>query len=207
MTSQKKISGIVFFVLCAASLLPFVHAPLALAAGFLFSFLLGNPYSEQSGKYIHYLLQACIVGLGFSLQLSEAVKAGQEGFLLTIGGITLVFLLGWLLGKALKINRPLSYLISAGTAICGGSAIAAVSPIVKPSHRDLSVALAVIFVLNSVALFVYPAVGHYFQLSQDQFGLWCAVGIHDTSSVVGAASRYGAKALSVATTVKLARTL
>ena len=127
--------------------------------------------------------------------------------MLTVVSIISVMILGYFLGKIFKLERPLSYLLSAGTAICGGSAIAAVAPIIKPSTKQISLALAIVFTLNSIALFVYPAVGHLLHLSQEQFGLWCAVGIHDTSSVVGAASKYGNEALKIATTVKLARAL
>ena len=127
--------------------------------------------------------------------------------MLTVVSIVSVMLLGFILGKVFKLERPLSYLLSAGTAICGGSAIAAVSPIIKPSTKQISLALAIVFTLNSIALFIYPAIGHLLNLSQEQFGLWCAVGIHDTSSVVGAAGKYGDEALKVATTVKLARAL
>lgn len=127
--------------------------------------------------------------------------------MLTLVSIVTVMVLGYFLGKIFKLERPLSYLLSAGTAICGGSAIAAVSPIIKPNTKQISLALAIVFTLNSIALFIYPAIGHLLNLSQEQFGLWCAVGIHDTSSVVGAAGKYGDEALKVATTVKLARAL
>lgn len=141
------------------------------------------------------------------MQLNEALKAGKEGITLTIMSITTVMVLGYFLGKFLKIERPLSYLISVGTAICGGSAIAAVTPIIKPTTKQMSLALAIVFTLNSVALFIYPAIGHLLNMTQEQFGLWCAIGIHDTSSVVGAANKYGDVALKVATTVKLSRAL
>ena len=145
--------------------------------------------------------------MGFGLQLDEALKAGREGITLTIMSIATVMILGYFLGKFLKIERPLSYLISVGTAICGGSAIAAVTPIIKPSTKQISLALAIVFTLNSVALFIYPSIGHLLNMTQEQFGLWCAIGIHDTSSVVGAAKNYGDVALKVATTVKLSRAL
>lgn len=198
---------ILFFLLVLFCVSPFASSPVALALGIAFTIIIGNPYEQKVHKYIHLLLQISIVGLGFGLQLDEAMKAGREGITLTIMSITTVMVLGYLLGKFLKIERPLSYLISVGTAICGGSAIAAVTPIIKPTTKQMSLALAIVFTLNSVALFIYPAIGHLLNMTQEQFGLWCAIGIHDTSSVVGAANKYGDIALKVATTVKLSRAL
>ena len=198
---------ILFFLLVLFCVSPFASSPVALALGIAFTIIIGNPYEQKVHKYIHLLLQISIVGLGFGLQLDEALKAGREGITLTIMSITTVMVLGYFLGKFLKIERPLSYLISVGTAICGGSAIAAVTPIIKPTTKQMSLALAIVFTLNSVALFVYPAIGHLMNMTQEQFGLWCAIGIHDTSSVAGAANKYGDVALKVATTVKLSRAL
>ncbi len=198
---------IIFFVLVLFCLSPFASSPVALASGIAFTIIIGNPYEQNVQRYIHLLLQISIVGLGFGLKLDEALHAGKTGVILTVLSITTVMVLGYLLGKLFKIERPLSYLISVGTAICGGSAIAAVSPIIKPSTKQISLALAIVFTLNSVALFIYPPLGHLLKLTQEQFGLWCAIGIHDTSSVVGAASKYGDVALKVATTVKLSRAL
>ena len=198
---------ILFFLLVLFCVSPFASSPVALALGIAFTIIIGNPYEQKVHKYIHLLLQISIVGLGFGLQLDEALKAGREGITLTIMSITTVMVLGYFLGKFLKIERPLSYLISVGTAICGGSAIAAVTPIIKPTTKQMSLALAIVFTLNSVALFIYPAIGHLLNMTQEQFGLWCAIGIHDTSSVVGAANKYGDVALKVATTVKLSRAL
>lgn len=198
---------ILFFLLVLFCVSPFASSPVALALGIAFTIIIGNPYEQKVHKYIHLLLQISIVGLGFGLQLDEAMKAGREGITLTIMSITTVMVLGYFLGKFLKIERPLSYLISVGTAICGGSAIAAVTPIIKPTTKQMSLALAIVFTLNSVALFIYPAIGHLLNMTQEQFGLWCAIGIHDTSSVVGAANKYGDIALKVATTVKLSRAL
>ncbi|MCE4063787.1 putative sulfate exporter family transporter [Chryseobacterium gleum] len=200
----RKVFFIVLAVLC---LTPFISSPIALALGFALAVFMGNPFEKHLHQYIHLLLQISIVGLGFGLKLDEALNAGKTGLMLTIVSIVTVMVLGYFLGKIFKLERPLSYLLSAGTAICGGSAIAAVSPIIKPSTKQISLALAIVFTLNSIALFVYPAIGHLLNLSQEQFGLWCAVGIHDTSSVVGAASKYGDEALKIATTVKLARAL
>ncbi|WP_370899760.1 YeiH family protein [Chryseobacterium gossypii] len=202
-TFQKSI----FILLAIVCLTPLVSSPVALALGFVLAIFTGNPFEKYLHRYIHLLLQISIVGLGFGLQLNEALHAGRSGFILTILSITTVMITGYFSGKLLKLEKPLSYLISVGTAICGGSAIAATSPIIKPDTRQISLALAIIFTLNSVALFVYPVIGHMLNLSQEQFGLWCAVGIHDTSSVVGAAAKYGNEALKTATTVKLARAL
>ena len=204
---KELLRKILFFLLVLFCVSPFASSPVALALGIAFTIIIGNPYEQKVHKYIHLLLQISIVGLGFGLQLDEAMKAGRDGITLTIMSITTVMVLGYFLGKFLKIERPLSYLISVGTAICGGSAIAAVTPIIKPTTKQMSLALAIVFTLNSVALFIYPAIGHLLNMTQEQFGLWCAIGIHDTSSVVGAANKYGDIALKVATTVKLSRAL
>ncbi|CEN46945.1 conserved membrane hypothetical protein [Capnocytophaga canimorsus] len=197
-----------FLMLAVFSLSPWVSSPIALALGIAFAFTLKTPFPlPKINPFIHRLLKFSIIGLGFGLQLNEALKAGQNGFLITIISIGFVLILVGLLGKILKLDKILSYLIGVGTAICGGSAIAAISPIIKANGKQISVALAVIFTLNSVALFIYPPVGHLLGLTQEQFGLWCAIGIHDTSSVVGAANNYGEEALKIATTVKLARAL
>lgn len=205
---QNEMTRKVFFIaLAVLCLTPLISSPIALALGFALAVFMGNPFEKHLHQYIHLLLQISIVGLGFGLKLDEALNAGKTGLMLTIVSIVTVMVLGYFLGKIFKLERPLSYLLSAGTAICGGSAIAAVSPIIKSSTKQISLALAIVFTLNSIALFVYPAIGHLLNLSQEQFGLWCAVGIHDTSSVVGAASKYGDEALKIATTVKLARAL
>ncbi len=197
----------VFIIPAVLCLTPWVSSPVALASGFVLAVTIGNPFEKYLHQYIHLLLQVSIVGLGFGLKLDEALQAGKSGFLLTVMSIITVMVLGYVLGRVFKLEKKLSYLISAGTAICGGSAIAAVSPIIKPDTREISLGLAIVFTLNSIALFIYPAIGHILHLSQEQFGLWCAVGIHDTSSVVGAAGKYGYEALKTATTVKLARAL
>lgn len=205
--SQLNSKKILFFVLALFCATPFISSPFALLLGIALAVTVGNPFEKYTHKYIHLLLKISIVGLGFGLNITEAANAGKSGFLLTIISICSVLIMGYLIGKLLKIERPLSYLISVGTAICGGSAIAAVTPIVKPKTKDISLALAIVFSLNSIALLVYPVFGHWLQLSQGQFGLWAAIGIHDTSSVVGAANKYGNEALKIATTVKLARAL
>lgn len=198
---------IIFILLALICFTPFISSPIALLLGFVLVLLIENPFEKSLHQYIHLLLQISIVGLGFGLKLNEALEAGKSGFMLTVISISTVMILGYFVGKSLKIERPLSFLISVGTAICGGSAIAATSPIIKPQPKQISLALAIVFTLNSIALFLYPAVGHMLHLTQEQFGLWCAIGIHDTSSVVGAASKYGNEALKIATTVKLARAL
>ncbi|PWN69246.1 putative sulfate exporter family transporter [Chryseobacterium phosphatilyticum] len=204
---NEAVRKVVFMILAVLCLTPLISSPIALVLGFGLAVLIGNPFEKNLHQYIHLLLQISIVGLGFGLKLDEALHAGKTGLTLTVVSIVTVMVLGFLLGKLFKLERPLSYLLSAGTAICGGSAIAAVAPIIKPNTKQISLALAIVFTLNSIALFVYPAIGHLLNLSQEQFGLWCAVGIHDTSSVVGAASKYGNEALKTATTVKLARAL
>lgn len=167
----------------------------------------GNPFVAFNHIAITYLLQFSVIGLGFGMNATAAISAGKEGFILTIFSIFSTLILGAFLGKWLKTDKKTSHLISCGTAICGGSAIAAISPVIKSNENQTSIALGVIFILNSIALFVFPFIGHQLDLSQKEFGLWCAIAIHDTSSVVGAANKYGAEALQIATTVKLARAL
>lgn len=196
------------FIICAAfCLTPFSSPIIALLLGLMVAQLTGHPYLHLNHKATHLLLQLSVVGLGFGMNVHSAMQVGKEGILFTIASITGTLLFGYLMGRWLTIEKKTSYLISAGTAICGGSAIAAISPVIKAEEKQISVALGCVFILNSIALFIFPVIGHYFNLSQTQFGLWCAIAIHDTSSVVGAASRYGAHALEVATTVKLARAL
>ena len=185
----------------------FVSPPIALVLGLIVANLFGHPFLELNHKATHFLLQLSVVGLGFGMNVHSAVSAGKEGFLFTIISIVSTLVLGTFLGKWLKTEKKTSHLISCGTAICGGSAIAAIAPVIKSNEKQTSVALGVIFILNSVALFLFPAVGDWLDLSQKEFGLWCAIAIHDTSSVVGAASKYGPEALQIATTVKLARAL
>ena len=169
--------------------------------------IFGNPFVAFNHIAITYLLQFSVIGLGFGMNATAAISAGKEGFLLTIFSIFSTLILGTFLGKWLKTDKKTSHLISCGTAICGGSAIAAISPVIKSNENQTSIALGVIFILNSIALFVFPFIGHQLDLSQKEFGLWCAIAIHDTSSVVGAANKYGSEALQIATTVKLARAL
>lgn len=202
--SFKKI---LFISLALLTLLPFINAPIALVIGVAFSLILGNPYPEQSAKISKKLLQISIVGLGFGLNAIDAFEVSKDGFFITIATIALVFGLGFLFNKFIKIDKITALLISSGTAICGGSAIASVSPIVKAKSGQISIAIGVVFILNAVALFIFPFIGNLLELSQYQFGLWAAIAIHDTSSVVGAAQAFGAEALEIATTVKLSRAL
>ena len=200
----RKTVFIICRVLC---LTPFISPAIALLMGLVIAQFTGHPYLHLNHKATHLLLQFSVVGLGFGMNVHTAMQAGKEGVLFTIASITGTLVFGYLMGKWLNIEKKTSYLISAGTAICGGSAIAAISPVIMAEEKQISVALGCVFILNSVALFIFPAIGHHFNLSQTQFGLWCAIAIHDTSSVVGAASKYGTHALEVATTVKLARAL
>jgi uncharacterized integral membrane protein (TIGR00698 family) len=191
-------------ILCCSGL---VSPPFALALGLLFGFTVKHPYPDQLRLASKLLLQGAVVGLGFGMNLHDIIRTGRVSFVYTFVGIAATLLAGHLIGKVLRVNAKSSYLISTGTAICGGSAIAAVAPITEASDEQIAVSLGTVFVLNSVALLAFPPVGTALHLSQAQFGLWSALAIHDTSSVVGAAARYGAGALAIATTVKLARAL
>ncbi|WP_413512935.1 YeiH family protein [Myroides odoratus] len=201
---SSKIIGIGLAVL---SLFPFISSATALVLGIIYAQIFENPYSKQTKKATGLLLKVAVVGLGFGMNVHSAIAAGKEGFVLTIFSIFVTLVLGFGIGKLFKIDKKISYLISSGTAICGGSAIAAVSPVIQADEKQISVALGIVFILNSVALIIFPPIGHALGLSQVDFGLWSAIAIHDTSSVVGAAAKYGDEALAVATTVKLARAL
>ena len=192
--------------LCAIGSL-WVSPAVALFMGIVLALTIGAPYGTYNKKVSKVLLQASVVGLGFGMNLHASLAAGREGMLFTIVSVVGVMLLGVLLGRVLKVNPKNAYLISSGTAICGGSAIAAVAPIIDADDNDTSLALATIFILNAVALFVFPPIGHALGLSEQQFGTWAAIAIHDTSSVVGAGAAYGEEALAVATTIKLTRAL
>jgi uncharacterized integral membrane protein (TIGR00698 family) len=197
----------IFFLLLILSATGFISTPIALCAGIIFGLACAHPYAGDSRALAKFLLQASVVALGFGMNLHEVLKAGRNGFIYTAIGITFALLVGSLLGRILAVRGTTSFLISTGTAICGGSAIAAVGPILQANDEEMAVSLGTVFILNSIALLIFPAIGAALQLSQSQFGLWAALAIHDTSSVVGAASRYGSEALVVATTVKLARAL
>lgn len=200
-------SKIIFIGLAILSLFPFISSATALVLGIIYAQIFENPYAKQTKKATGLLLKVAVVGLGFGMNVYSALAAGKDGFVLTIFSIFLTLTLGFGIGKLLKIDKKISYLISSGTAICGGSAIAAVSPVIDADEKQISVALGIVFILNSVALIIFPPIGHALGLSQVDFGLWSAIAIHDTSSVVGAAAKYGDEALEVATTVKLARAL
>ena len=186
---------------------PWGSPPMALALGLLLALLVGNPFLPRTRALTAKLLQYAVVGLGFGMNAHAAVQAGRAGLLFTVASIAGTLVLGYAAGRALGLSRRVTHLIACGTAICGGSAIAAVGPVVRASEGEMSVSLGTVFVLNAVALFAFPAIGHALGLTQQQFGLWAAIAIHDTSSVVGAAAAYGDQALQVATTVKLARAL
>jgi len=192
-------------VILAAS--GFVSPPFALLGGLIYGLTLVHPFHVESKSLSRFLLQASVVALGFGMNLHEVLRAGRSGFLYTALSITGAMLLGLGLGYLIHVKKKPSFLISAGTAICGGSAIAAVGPIAQANEEEMAVSLGTVFILNSVALFLFPVIGLALHMSQTQFGLWSALAIHDTSSVVGATAKYGTEALAVGTTIKLARAL
>ena len=198
---------LIFIVLLFLCLTPWITPPVSLFLGLIVAQFMGHPFLHLNQKATHLLLQVSVVGLGFGMNVHSALKAGKQGILFTIISIFGTLILGAFLGKIFRIDKKTSLLVSSGTAICGGSAIAAISPVIHAEEKQISVALGTVFILNSIALFIFPVIGHYFNLNETQFGLWCAIAIHDTSSVVGAAAKYGPHALEVATTVKLARAL
>ena len=185
-----------------------VTPPVVLFIGLVFALLCGQAYPTFNKNVSKKLLQYSVIGLGFGMNLQASLASGKEGMLFTIISVVGTLLIGMFIGcKVLKLNRNTSYLISSGTAICGGSAIAAVGPIIKAKDSDMSMALATVFILNAIGLFLFPILGHWLGLSQQEFGTWAAIAIHDTSSVVGAGAAYGEEALQVATTIKLTRAL
>jgi len=204
---SKQLTGIIYLILAFVCLTPFITPPIALFLGLAFALILGSPFPLFNKKASKYLLQISVVGLGFGMNLLDSVKAGSDGMIFTLFSVVSVMLIGIMAGKWLGVAKVPSYLIASGTAICGGSAIAAVGPIAKANESEMSVSLATIFVLNAIALFLFPVLGHWLNLSQHQFGMWAAIAIHDTSSVVGAGATFGEEALKVATTVKLTRAL
>jgi uncharacterized integral membrane protein (TIGR00698 family) len=201
------VSKNIFFVGLIIAASGLLSPPIALAAGLVYGFTFEHPYSQDAKRLSRLLLQASVIGLGFGMNLQQVLRAGRSGLVYTAAGITLAMLLGWGLGKLLEVKGRVSFLISAGTAICGGSAIAAVAPVAHASEEEIAVSMGTVFALNSVALLIFPPIGTALHMTQTQFGLWSALAIHDTSSVVGASAKYGAVALAVATTVKLARAL
>ena len=217
-TNNKTIYSGILVILVVCLLLDYVPGmsffsswvtpPVALFLGLVFALLCGQAYPKFNKKVSKKLLQYSVVGLGFGMNLHASLASGKEGMMFTIISVIGTMIIGMFIGrKILKVNRDTSYLISSGTAICGGSAIAAVGPVIKAKDRDMSVALATIFVLNAIALFIFPVMGGWLGLTQQEFGTWTAIAIHDTSSVVGAGAAYGEEALQIATTIKLTRAL
>lgn len=214
MNNKQTLSKGIYIALIAIILIPWnvfglpvISAPVALLCGLIFAFIFPNPYPKFNKKTSKYLLQVAVVCLGFNMNLQQSLKSGSEGMLFTVVSVVGVMALGVLLGYYMHINRKTAYLISSGTAICGGSAIAAVGPVVKADENEMAVSLGVIFILNSIALFIFPPLGHMLDMTPQQFGTWAAIAIHDTSSVVGAGEVYGEEALQVATLIKLTRAL
>ena len=204
---KHRFAKIAFIGLFLLTALPQVSSALALSAGFVFSFLFGNPFPRQTGKYSKSLLKASVVGLGFGVNIVNVLEVGRSSLLLTLVSLSVTLLLGQGIGRLLQVPANTRQLISFGTAICGGSAIAAMAPVIKAKDEEIAVSLATVFTLNAVALLLFPPLGHMFALSQKQFGLWAALAIHDTSSVVGAAAAFCTVALAVGTTAKLTRAL
>ncbi len=204
---MQALAKILFVLALVLSLTGILSPPVALLSGILFGLLFTHPYAQPSRTAARVVLQVSVVALGFGMNLFEVLKAGRNGFVYTALGISFAFLAGTALAKLLQVRGNTSFLITTGTAICGGSAIAAIGPIVQANEEEMAVSLGTVFILNSVALLIFPPIGNALHLSQSQFGLWAALAIHDTSSVVGAATKYGPQALIVGTTVKLARAL
>jgi uncharacterized integral membrane protein (TIGR00698 family) len=201
------LAKILFLLALVLSFTGLLSPPIALTLGILFGLCFAHPYAGAVRISARILLQVCVVALGFGMNLHEVLKAGRSGFVYTALGISFALLVGLALGKMLRVRGNSSFLITAGTAICGGSAIAAVGPILHADDEEMAVSLGTVFILNSIALLIFPPIGGALHLSQSQFGLWAALAIHDTSSVVGAAAKYGPQALVIGTTVKLARAL
>lgn len=202
--------ALIFFVLFPFDLVTgntLITPALALFLGLAFALVFKCPYPKFNKKTSKYLLQASVVGLGFGMNVNESLQSGSEGMMFTIISVFGVMVLGVAIGYLMHLNRKTSYLISSGTAICGGSAIAAVGPVLKANEQEMAMSLGVIFILNAIALFIFPPIGHYLEMTQQQFGTWAAIAIHDTSSVVGAGEAYGTEALKVATLIKLTRAL
>jgi uncharacterized integral membrane protein (TIGR00698 family) len=203
---QKYLNKL-YYIIPVLCLFPFFSAPLALFTGILLAVFHKGEEAVKTGKLTKYLLQGSIVCMGFSMSVQDVIQTGKTGFMITIVSVVVTVLVGIGLGKLLKVNKNTSLLISGGTAICGGSAIAAIAPVLGAKNNEISFSLAVVFVLNAAGLFIFPVIGHLLQMDQTHFGYWAAIAIHDTSSVVGACSAYGEQALQVGTTVKLTRTL
>ena len=212
---KENIGRILYWILLIIVFFPFgyvcgaeyITAPIGLALGLVFALIFGTPFPKFNKFLSKWLLQASVVGLGFGMNLIKSLQSGADGMIFTIVSVVGVMIIGVLLGRYMGINNKTSYLISSGTAICGGSAIAAVGPVVRADQNEMAVSLGVIFILNAIALFIFPPLGHFFGLSQTQFGTWAAIAIHDTSSVVGAGAAYGPEACDLATLIKCTRAL
>lgn len=204
---NATLAKVVFAVAAVLCLTPLISPPIALLMGLAVALTTGHPYPKYNSIVTKYLLQGAVVCLGFGMNVNSALASGKQGLVFTVASIFVTLVVGAFIGRRLHIDRKTSFLISTGTAICGGSAIAAVAPVIRAEEKQISVSLGIVFILNSVALLIFPLIGEAMHLSQTQFGMWCAIAIHDTSSVVGAASRYGSEALEIATTVKLTRAL
>lgn len=201
------IAKIVFAAIFLFCITQYSSPPIALALGLIMALTVGHPFKKYNSRVTKYLLQISVVGLGFGMNFSEVITAGKTGVLFTVISISSTLIIGYMLGKWLSVNRKTAHLISFGTAICGGSAIAAMAPVLNANEEEISVSLGTVFILNSIALFIFPPIGHFLRLTSSQFGFWAAIAIHDTSSVVGAASRFGPEALKIATVIKLTRAL
>lgn len=213
-SQRARIAPYVYIAIIIAILFPFdlfdlpaISAPIALFIGLLFAFILPMPFPKFNKKGSKYLLQASVVGLGFGMSITQALQSGGQGMMFTIVSVIGVMAIGVLIGYWMHLNRKTSYLIASGTAICGGSAIAAVGPVIRANDEEMAVSLGVIFILNAIALFIFPPMGHYFGMSDQQFGTWAAIAIHDTSSVVGAGDAFSPAACEIATVVKCTRAL
>ncbi|MDR1090767.1 MAG: putative sulfate exporter family transporter [Prevotella sp.] len=204
---MRKALSKLYYLVPVLCLFPFFSAPLALFLGIMLAVFYKGEEVVKTGKLTKYLLQGSIVCMGFSMSVTGVIQTGKTGFTITVISVAATVLSGILLGRIFKVGKNTTMLISSGTAICGGSAVAAVAPVLDAKNNEISFSLAVIFVLNAVALFIFPVIGHLLQMDQTHFGYWAAIAIHDTSSVVGACSAYGEQALQVGTTVKLTRTL
>lgn len=213
---MAKTAKLVYILIAALILSPLdkigtgsfsITPALALFLGLVFAFIFPMPCPKFNKKSSKYLLQASVVGLGFGMNVNESLQSGSEGMMFTVVSVIGVMAMGVMAGYWMNLQRKTAYLISSGTAICGGSAIAAVGPVLKANENEMAVSLGVIFILNAVALFIFPPIGHFFDMSQQQFGTWAAIAIHDTSSVVGAGEAYGPEALKLATLIKLTRAL
>ena len=213
---MKSIGKIIYIALIILVLFPYNLIPqlpnvitptIALFIGLVYAIIFKCPYPKFNKKTSKYLLQASVVGLVFGMNVNESLRSGAEGMMFTIISVIGVMTIGGLIGYWLHLNRKTSYLIASGTAICGGSAIAAVGPVLKANDQEMAVSLGVIFILNAIALFIFPPIGQFFDMTQEQFGTWAAIAIHDTSSVVGAGEAYGPQALQLATLIKLTRAL